>query len=195
MTVATPTRFRLENHGQIFEVETASAGLSTVARLFVEGVQVDEKRSSDHRLILEGGGLTVVVRLNWLDHVMIAIGQVLIGVLGIGALLQALLPRIDWPTIPLPDLPAIPWPDLPDIPWPDVPWPNINLPDLTFLEPIKELWSSVNWLVPIVIAVIVAINEVRKRRKREQAAAVRRQTESVSRKVVSRESSVRASKH
>jgi hypothetical protein len=113
-------------------------------------------------------------------HVVIAIGQVLIGVLGIGALLSGLLPRIDWPDIPLPDLPAIPWPDLPDIPWPDIPWPDIDLPDLAFLEQIKELWSSVNWLVPIIIAVVVAMNEIRKRRKRDQAEAARQQTESVS---------------
>jgi hypothetical protein len=170
---------------------------------------------------LEGGGLTVIVALNWIGqvrqilavpsgtdpkkadeegvafappsgshaarmeklarehpalyaarHVAIAILQVLVGTLGIGALLWAivegLLPRIN---VPLPDLPAIPWPDvdLPAIPWPDLPWPDIVLPDLAFFSTIKELWSSFNWLVPIVIALLVAINEVEKRRKRESA--------------------------
>ncbi|MGH2615110.1 MAG: hypothetical protein ACRDJC_07720, partial [Thermomicrobiales bacterium] len=196
----------------------------------VDGAQVDEQKRSNQKILLNGGGLTVVVRLNWLDHiaqilavpsgtdpknadeegmafapppgsraarldrlkrehpelyaarhVVIAIGQVLIGVLGIGALLRALLPRIDVPAFPLPDLPAIPWPDLPDIPWPEIPVPDIDLPELAFLEQLKELWSSVNWLVPIVIAGLIAINEVSKRRKREQAEAARRQTESVSR--------------
>ena len=47
--------------------------------------------------------------------------------------------------------------------------------DLPFLDQIRELWSAVNWMVPIVIAVLIAINEVSKRRKREQAEAARRQ--------------------
>jgi hypothetical protein len=71
----------------------------------------------------------------------------------------------------LPDLPDIPWPniDLPAIPWPDLPWPNIaiDLPDLSFLALLKDLWNSVNWIVPIVIALFVAWNEIEKRRKRE----------------------------
>lgn len=94
-------------------------------------------------------------------HVVVAILQVLIGVLGIGALLRGLLPRIG--------LPEIPWPDLPDIPWPD-----IDVPDLAVLEWVRELWSSVNWLVPIAIAVLVALNEINKRRKRAGAEAARR---------------------
>ena len=106
-------------------------------------------------------------------HVAIAVAQVLVGVLGIGALLSGLLPRIDLPAVPIPDLPAIPWPD---IPWPNIPLPAIDVPDLPFLDQIQALWSAVNWLVPIVIAVLIAINEVHKRRKREQAASARRQS-------------------
>jgi len=37
-----------------------------------------------------------------------------------------------------------------------------------------QVWSSVSWMAPIVIAVVVAINEIDKRRKRSQAATERR---------------------
>lgn len=232
MTPSASARYRLEHDGHLFEIEPASAGLSTVARLFVDGAPVDEQKSTEGSIRLEGGGLTVVVRLNWLGqitqilavpsgvdpkkadeegiafaapegsraarletlkrerpelyaarHVVIAILQVLIGVLGIGALLRGLLPRIGLPDIPWPDLdlPAIPWPDLPDIPWPNIPWPDIDIPDLALFAWIKELWSSANWLIPIVIAVLVAINEVDKRRKRDRAEKTRREAELASR--------------
>ena len=111
-------------------------------------------------------------------HVAIAILQTLIGVLGLGALLWGLLPRIGLPNIPWPDidLPTIPLPaiDLPDIPWPAIPWPAIDLPDLSHLAWITELWDSFNWVVPIVIALFVAWNELEKRRKRQKAEAERR---------------------
>ncbi len=113
-------------------------------------------------------------------HVVMAVLQVLVGVLGIGALLRALLPRLSLPDLPWPeiDLPAIPLPaiDLPAIPWPGIPWPQIDLPDLSHLAWIKDLWNSVNWLVPIVIAIVVALNELDKRRKREKAEKERRVT-------------------
>jgi hypothetical protein len=224
MTTLTSSRYRLDHQGHVFEVETASSGLSTIARLFVDGVQVDEQKRAEGPIHLEGGQLTIVVSLNWLGqvtqilavpsgtdpkkadeegiaftppegsraakletlkrdhpelyaarHIVIAILQVLFSVLGIGALLGALLPRIGVPDIPWPDLPAVPWPDLPDIPVPDIPWPAIEVPDLPFLGVIREIWSSVNWVVPIVIAVLVAINEIQKRRKREKVEAARRQ--------------------
>jgi hypothetical protein len=102
-------------------------------------------------------------------HVVLAAVQTVVGVLGFGALawafVQELLPRI---SVPWPTLPAIPWPevDLPDVPWPDLPLPEIDVPELAFLGALKALWSSFNWLVPIVIAILVAINEVEKRRRR-----------------------------
>lgn len=107
-------------------------------------------------------------------HVALAVLQVAIGFIGFGALLGALLPRIPWPRVPLPEitLPAIPWPNvtLPTLPWPDIPLPAIDLPlpDPAFLAPLQDLWSSVSWLVPIVIAIIVAGNEYNKRRKRQK---------------------------
>jgi hypothetical protein len=227
MTPIAATCYGLDYDGHRLEVETVSAGLSTQGRLFVDGIQVDKKKSENQRIVLQGGGLTVVVRLNWLDqivqilgvpqgadlkradtegiafnpppgsraarletlrrehpnlyaarHVVVAVAQVLVGVIGIGALLGGLLPRIDLPAIPLPALPAIPWPDLPNIPWPAIPFPAIVMPALPLLDQVRELWLAVNWLVPIVIAMVIAITEVSKRRKREQAEAARRQSQS-----------------
>lgn len=219
-------RYALDYGGRRFDVESEAAGWGAVGRLFVDGEQIAEGKSSNQKIILKGGGLVVVVRLNWMErvtevlavpegtdpkradvegmaftppagsraarldrmkrehptlyaarHIALAIGQVLIGVLGIGALLGALLPRIDLPEIRLPALPTIPWPELPDIPWPTVPLPDIKLPPLPevpFLDQLAALWSSLSWLTPIVIALIVAVNEVRKRRQREAADTARR---------------------
>jgi hypothetical protein len=222
MTSSAPARFTLEEGGHAYAVETDSAGLNTVARLFVDGQQADEQKGMEKAIHLNGGDLTVVVSLNWLGHVseilavprgtdpkkaeeegiaftppagsraarlaelrrkhptlyaarhvVLALAQVLVGAIGIGALLwglvEGLLPRIN---LPRPDLPDIPWPniDLPAIPLPNFPWPDIDLPDLSFLAPLGDLWNSFNWIVPIVIAILVALNEIEKRRKREKAA-------------------------
>ncbi len=236
MTPAAPALHTLDHGGHSYAVDMDSAGLHSVARLFVDGQPADEQKGMDKAIHLQGGDLTVVVKLNWLGHaseilavprgteprraeaegiaftppagsqaarmaelrrtrpalyaarhVALAIVQVVVGFLGVGALLwglvQGLLPRIN---LPRPELPDIPWPafdiDVPSIPWPDIPWPEIPLPDLSILAPLQELWGAVRWLIPIVIAVIVALNEIDKRRKREQAAA-RRVEESRSRGV------------
>jgi len=225
MSSSYSARFRLTHASRLYEVESRSAGLQTVAQLFVDDQLVEEKKGMDRSLQLTGGDLIVVVFLGFMGdivevlavpngtnpgkikeegiafaapagsraarleqmrrghpvlyaarHVALAVLQVGFGVLGIGALLGALLPRVDLPDIPIPriDLPAIPWPaiDLPEIPWPDIPLPAIDvpLPDLALLAPLQELWGAVNWLVPIVIAIIVAWNEYDKRRKRQNAA-------------------------
>jgi len=236
MARSAPARYTLDHTGHALAVETHDAGLSTIGRLFVDGQQVDEQKNTDEAIVLNGGGLTVVVALTWMGkikqilavpagtdpkhaeeegiafsppvgshaarmeelarekpelyaarHVAIAIMQTLIGVLGIGALLWGLLPRIGLPDISWPeiDLPAIPLPTinlpdipLPDIPWPAIPWPAIALPDLSHLAWITELWDSFNWVVPIVIALFVAWNELEKRRKRQKAEAERKSADS-----------------
>ena len=225
MSSSHAARFRLTHAGRLYEVASRTAGLQTVAQLFVDDQLIEEKKGMDRSLQLTGGDLIVVVYLGFMGditevlavpngtnpgkvkeegiaftapagsraarleqmrrehpvlyaarHVALAVLQVGFGVLGIGALLGALLPRVDLPDIPIPriDLPAIPWPafDLPELPWPDIPLPAIDvpLPDLALLAPLQDLWGAVNWLVPIVIAIIVAWNEYDKRRKRQNAA-------------------------
>lgn len=214
--------FTLAHDAHRYAVTTQSKGLGTIGRLVVDDVQVDEQTSSDNRITLHGGGLTVVVSLSWLGeptevaalptgvdleklleegllftppagsraermatlkqeqpelyaarHVLKAVAQTLFGLLGIGALLwafvQGLLPRIPLPTIPWPqlDLPDVPWPQI-AIPWPaidlpDIPWPQIDLPDIALPA---ELGTALKILIPIIVAIVVAADEVAKRRKR-----------------------------
>jgi hypothetical protein len=42
---------------------------------------------------------------------------------------------------------------------------DLPLPDRAFLTPLKELWGTVRWFVPIAIAIIVAWTEYDKQRR------------------------------
>ncbi|MBT0769123.1 hypothetical protein KIH74_09350 [Kineosporia sp. J2-2] len=94
-------------------------------------------------------------------------GTALAGVLLPIALIW-LLKRITWrPDINLPtiDLPRIPWPHI------DVPWPEINLPDLPNLPNLPDLpdlpgWSQYVW--PVLLAFGVARAELRRRRQQDE---------------------------
>ena len=83
------------------------------------------------------------------------------------------LPLPDWdlPAIPVPDLPSIAWPDLPDVPWPD--W---SLPGWA-----TWLLSHASYVWPVVLAVVLAHAEVRRRATQDRLRAAR--TESSSRDV------------
>lgn len=72
------------------------------------------------------------------------------------------LPAIPWPD--LPDLPAIPWPDLPSIPWPDL--PDVHPPGW-----LAWLLDNSHYVVPVVIALVLARREIKRRRTQD---AVRR---------------------
>lgn len=218
-------RFRLDDNGQLLEVETARNGLANVARLFVDGVQVDERKTWFEPTKLKGGGRDVVVRWNPLGqatrcvvapaakgdqsgdedeilftpppgslaarldklarerphlyasrHVVIAIVQLLIGLLGIGALFAALLPALDLPSIPWPDISiSLPgwvrtilgWPDAliaKPVEWVREIFPSIGLPGF-----VRTILRSAQWWVPILIALFVAIEEVERRQRRKRA--------------------------
>ena len=92
------------------------------------------------------------------------------------AVLLPLLGRIPWPDVdlPLPDLPSIPRPDLPSIPWPDITLPGWLLPGW-----VRWVLDRAPYVVPIVIAFVVARSEVRRRRQqlvqREERATDRRE--------------------
>lgn len=98
-------------------------------------------------------------------HVLLAVGRVVGALLGLAVLFQlmispllawlvGLLSRIDWPDIPWPDvhLPAIPWPDLPYVG--ELPAWFVAVMDTT------KYW------VPVVVAVILAVREARRRSRR-----------------------------
>lgn len=83
----------------------------------------------------------------------VGIAVALIGVPLLIGLLSRFLPDVD---IPFPD---IPWPD---IPWPDIPWPDlpsIPLPDLPD-------WIGLVW--PVLLALVLARAEIRRRRRLEE---------------------------
>ncbi|ADB49920.1 hypothetical protein [Conexibacter woesei] len=203
-----PARWTLAYDGQRIELESTTAGLGTVSRLFVDGEQVDEQRAKGDRATLTGGGVTVRVRFTWLGgvreciavldaaegeqavelafsppagsraeklealarerpalyasrHVAIAAGKLLFGVLGIGALLGLLLPRIPFPSIPSPDV---------DVDLPSIPLPSIDLPDVTLPGWVEAILSTAKWWAPIVVAIVIAAGEVEKRRRRQENA-------------------------
>lgn len=95
-------------------------------------------------------------------------------------LLIWLLSMVSWPSIPWPDinLPSIPWPDLPSIPWPDIdlpaiPWPDVDLPSLpAWTEPVRK------FLVPVLIAFLIARGEVKRRRKAEEKKSSSQESDS-----------------
>ena len=106
-----------------------------------------------------------------LQRVGVAVVEVVLGVLGVGAIIgvfmRGLLPDISWGW--LPDVP--PW--IQDLDAPDwlkyvdpfywlgrldIPWPSVDLPGW--------LTGSAKFWLPIVIALVVALGEVDRRRKK-----------------------------
>lgn len=96
-------------------------------------------------------------------HVVFQVVAILVGALGIGAFLRSLLPtvKLDW----LPSLPDISPPQ-----WlryiDPVYWLRRVLPDWDLLSWLQSLPQKLGWLqyvVPILIAVLIAIGEVRRR--------------------------------
>lgn len=100
--------------------------------------------------------------------------EVLVGVLGIGALVGALLPRIDLSWIPMPSLPG--W--LPEVSAPDwlryldvvhwlrrmgLSWPDIGLPGIPGWA--ESVFEQKKYWLPIAIAVFVAVGEIQRRKK------------------------------
>lgn len=102
-------------------------------------------------------------------HIVLAVAKVVTALLGLAVLVRLLLqPVLDWITERLPaiDLPSIPWPD---IPWPDFPWPDIDLPELAVPAWLRVIIGTAKFWLPVLIAIGVAVAEIRRRR----AAATR----------------------
>lgn len=109
-----------------------------------------------------------------LQRVGIAAAEIVIGILGIGALISVFLRGL---------LPSINFSWLPNLSWPD--WLHVSKPDwLRYLDPIYWLsklglsWPDIDlpsWLtdhtkywVPLVIAVFVALAQLERRRKQDE---------------------------
>lgn len=99
-------------------------------------------------------------------HVVKAVAQVLVFMLGVGAALRALLPRLDfgwaWEWNPPFDVSRIPDP----LGW-IAGWLWARL-DAGVTEVLIDLVRSFRWWGPIAIAVVVALNEIERRRSRER---------------------------
>lgn len=105
MSPSAPGRFRRDDNGQRLEVETATRGVVGTARLFVDGEPVAERTTW-----LEAARLDKLERdhprLYAARHVAIAAFQLLIGLVGIGAIVRGLLPNLP---IPVPDVAVPGW--------------------------------------------------------------------------------------
>jgi hypothetical protein len=103
-------------------------------------------------------------------HVALAIAKVGFGLLGLAVFVQVLLRQVlAWLSGLLPEWDLrIPWPDidLPDIPWPQIPWPDIDLPDLVAPGWLLVLIGTAKFWGPVLVAVGIAVVEVRRRRRR-----------------------------
>lgn len=103
-------------------------------------------------------------------HTVVQTGGAVAGVVVPIVLIALLVPlarRIPWP-----DLPSIPWPDLPDVPRPDlpsIPWPD--LPDLALPGWVEVVADTAKYVVPVVVAFVLARAEIRRRRQHHQDAA------------------------
>lgn len=109
-------------------------------------------------------------RLYAARHVVLAVGKVLLGLLGVALLAQLLLRRVvGWIAERLPhvDPPSIPWPDV-DLP--SIPWPDIDLPDLRLPGWLLAVMATAKYWVPILVAVGLAVREVRKRTSKSDRA-------------------------
>jgi hypothetical protein len=99
-------------------------------------------------------------------HVVVATAQVVGGLL-LARLALGFVLHLDWGWLPDWRLPSLPRPDLPDLPWPDVPWPDLDVPDWSLPGWLVSVIASKKYWLPVLVAVGVAVAEVRRRRARE----------------------------
>lgn len=226
-TQAAPARYTLDHAGHRIEVEATAAKLTNVARLFIDGRQVDERQASlGDRTYLRGNSVTVVVQWGWWSgqvarcvlveerdtgkaqpevdetpfepppgtraarlvqfqrehpalyatrHVALATLKVALPLLGLGGLLTALLPQIDWSWVA--DIGAF----VRSLRLQSGEWiPDIDLPFLSRPEWISPIVKSVvawvkplvgwaKWVLPIIIAILVAIEEVQRHQRKQRS--------------------------
>ena len=108
-------------------------------------------------------------------HIVIAIGQTLLGIIGFSAIFFGLLPTIPWPDVALPAMPfpqiSLPLLPIPEIALPAIPLPEITLPRITPPAWLEPLFRALKYLSPVVIAIVIAAREARLRRQRRARAA------------------------
>lgn len=181
-----PYAHQLDIDGRHIEVRADSTWRKHTLRLSVDGEVVDKSTHAAHNFFrLKGGGVEVRARSNWLGnvrraelvrdegnvlfapepgspaaeleklalrrpkayaarYVAKAIGGVLIAVLGLGALLGFLVPDIDL---------------------------GISLPDIEVPEWAEIAIESLQYVIPVAVALLLARREFRRRRRRRELRA------------------------
>lgn len=92
-------------------------------------------------------------------HVVLAAAQILLPLLGIGALIGLVLPAIPLPDVSLPEVSV----DLPDLRL-----PSISLPDVTLPGWVRAILDSAKWWGPLLFALAIGAQEVDRRRRRRE---------------------------
>ena len=105
-------------------------------------------------------------RLYAARHVVVATVEVVAGLL-LARIALGFVLDLDWGWLPDWHLPRLPRPHLPDLPWPDVPWPDLDLPDWSVPGWLAAVLASKKYWFPILVAIGVAVAEVRRRRRRD----------------------------
>ena len=88
------------------------------------------------------------------------VGGLLLARIALGFVLD-----LDWAWLPDWHLPRLPRPHLPDLP--DIPWPDLDLPDWSLPGWLAAVLASKKYWFPILVAIGVAVAEVRRRRRRD----------------------------
>ncbi len=191
-----PKRYTLEHASHRLEIEPVEVGFGYLARLFIDGELRAEQKARNERAQLQADNFTVLIRwgsfgqvtqcvlvglpdgeeghryevpfepppgthaarlaklereqpeLYASRHVLWAILKVSLPLLGIGALLAAFLPRIDLTWLPAPLF-------------------KLFAPPVWLASVLDSpVFHVAKWLLPVIFAVLVAIDEVEKRQKK-----------------------------
>ncbi|MBB4662779.1 hypothetical protein [Conexibacter arvalis] len=93
-------------------------------------------------------------------HVAIAGGKLLLGLVGFGLIVRLLISLLPDVSIDPPDIP------LPSIDLPRIPLPSVDLPDITLPAWLQAILEASRWWMPLLIAIAIGWQEVRRRRRR-----------------------------
>lgn len=133
------------------------------ATLHVDDIEVDLDPEPSSKAALLEAKARERPRLYAARHVVVAVGGLLLPLLGFGVLMALLL---GWLKGLVPDV-NVPTPDLPDIPFPDIPRPDWELPDWELPGWVGAVAGAAKFVLPVLIAIGYAVREVRRRRQQD----------------------------
>lgn len=141
-------------------LEVRFSGLGHGVRATVDGIDLDPEPGSkaaayEEKVRAHPRRYAAIQTLGGVAKVVLPI---LVALLIARLAVRVRLPDWDLPDIPWPD---VPWPDLPSIPWPD-------LPDITVPDWLVWVLDKTEYVVPVVIAVVLARAEIRRRRRQDR---------------------------